>query len=38
MWLLNRLTSGHAARHVVVNWSRAAASGEGFGRRGNVHI
>src|SRR6266702_8281843 len=38
MWLLNRLTSGHAARRVVVNWSRAAASGEGFGPRGNVHI
>jgi hypothetical protein len=37
MWQLSRLTSGHAARRVAVNWSRAAASGEGFGLRGNVH-
>src|SRR5438309_2230541 len=37
MWLLSRLTSGHIARRVVVNWSRAAASGEGFGLLGNVH-
>src|SRR5260370_34296973 len=29
--------SGHCARPVVVNWSRAAASDEGFGPRGNVH-
>src|SRR6266446_237526 len=38
MWQLSRLTSGHAARRVAVNWTRAAASGEGFGRRGNAHI
>ena len=37
MWPLSRLTNGHAARRVVVNWSRAAASGEGFGLLGNVH-
>src|SRR5712691_12486813 len=37
MWLLNRLTSGHAAQHVVVNWSRAAASGEGSDRPDNAH-
>src|SRR5712691_1638101 len=37
MWLLNRRMSGHCARPVVVNWSRAAASDEGFGPRGNVH-
>src|SRR6266542_1790307 len=37
MWPLSRLTNGHAARRVMVNWSRAAPSGEGFGRRGNVH-
>src|SRR5260370_279431 len=29
--------SGHCARPGVVNWSRAAASDEGFGPRGNVH-
>src|SRR6266700_6027831 len=37
MWLLSRLTSGHAARRVVVNWSHAGVNDVGFGRRGNVH-
>src|SRR5712691_956574 len=37
MWLLSRLTSGHAARRVVVNWSHAGVNDAGFGRRGNVH-
>src|SRR6266568_4313265 len=37
MWLLSRLTSGHAARRVVVNRSHAGVNDVGFGRRGNVH-
>src|SRR6266567_4234613 len=37
MWLLSRLTSGHAARRVVVNWNHAGVNDAGFGRRGNVH-
>jgi len=35
MWLLSRLTSGHAARRVVVNWSHAGVNDAGFGPRGN---
>src|SRR5438105_4987965 len=37
MWLLSRLTSGHAARRVVVNCSHAGVNDAGFGPRGNVH-
>src|SRR5438876_11805852 len=37
MWLLSRLTSGHAGRRVVVNWSHAGVNDAGFVRRGNVH-
>ena len=36
MWLLSRLTSGHAARRVVVTWSHAGVNDAGFGPRGNV--
>src|SRR5438105_10003361 len=36
MWLLSRLTSGHAAPRVVVYLSHAGVNDAGFGPRGNV--